>query len=61
MKFKMISIGKIKNKNILSEIDELKKRISRIEHIELKEIKDNNIEIIKKKEFEIIKNTIKKR
>jgi 23S rRNA (pseudouridine1915-N3)-methyltransferase len=60
MKFKMISIGKIKNKNILSEIDELKKRISRIEHIELKEIKDNNIEIIKKKEFEIIKNTIKK-
>lgn len=55
MQFKIISIGKIKNQNLLSEINELKKRISRIEFIELKEIKDKSIEIIKKKEFEQIK------
>lgn len=60
MKFKIISIGKIKNKSILSEINELKKRISRLEIIELKEIKDKNEEIIKRKEFELIKTKIKK-
>lgn len=55
MQFKIISIGKIKNQNLLSEIEDLKKRISRIEFIELKEIKDKNIEILKKKEYELIK------
>ncbi len=55
MQFKIITIGKIKNKSLSSEIEELKKRISRIEIIELKEVKDKNPEIIKKKEFELIK------
>ena len=57
-KIKIISIGKIKNKNLLNEVNELKKRISRFEIIELKEIKDKNIQIIKKKEFELIKPLI---
>ncbi len=59
MKFKIITIGKIKNKNILLEINELKKRIQRLEIIELKEIKDKNEEIIKTKEFEQIKKSLK--
>jgi len=60
MKFKIISIGKIKNKNILCEIDELKKRISRLEIIELKEVKEKNVDILKKKEFELISSVLKK-
>jgi len=60
MQFKIITIGKIKNKNLINEIDNLKKRINRLEIIELKEIKDNNIEIIKQKECELILNNIKK-
>ncbi len=60
MKFKIITIGKIKNKNLINEIQEIKKRINRIEIIELKEIKENNIKILQKKEFEIIKKTINK-
>jgi len=55
MKFKIITIGKTKNQNILSEINEIQKRIKNIELLEIKEIKDKNIEIIKKKEFEEIK------
>lgn len=60
MNFKIITIGKLKNKNLLQEINELKKRISRLEIIELKEIKDKNIEIIKKKEFDLISQNLKK-
>ena len=57
MKFKIISIGKVKNQNLKNEIEELSKRISRLEIIELKEFKDKNEEIIKKKEGEeILKN-----
>lgn len=52
MQIKIIYFGKIKNKNLLVEIEELKKRISRIEIIELKEVRDSNINLIKKKEFE---------
>jgi len=59
MKIKILTIGKIKNKSLLVEINNLKKRISRLQIIELKEVKDKNIEIIKKKEFEIIKPHIK--
>jgi len=55
---KIIIVGKIRNKNLLNEINGLKKRISRLEIIELKEIKDKNIQIIKKKEFELIKPLI---
>lgn len=58
MQFKIISIGKIKNKNLLLEIEDLKKRILRLDFLELKEIKDKNIDIIKKKEFEQIKSHI---
>ena len=57
-KIKIITIGKIKNKSLLDEINELRKRISKLEIIELKDIKDKNIEIIKKKEFELIKPLI---
>lgn len=52
--YKIISIGKIKNKNLLNEIENLKNRISRIEFLELKEVKDKNPEIIKEKEFNLI-------
>ena len=60
MHFKIITVGKIKNKNLISEIDELKKRISRFEIVELKEVKEKTEELIKKKEFEIIKPYINK-
>ncbi len=55
MHFKIITVGKIKNKSLISEIDELKKRISRFEIIELKEVKEKTEDLIKRKEFEIIK------
>jgi 23S rRNA (pseudouridine1915-N3)-methyltransferase len=54
MQLKILIVGKPKNKNLISEIEELKKRISRIEVIELKEVKDSNVEVIKNKEFELI-------
>lgn len=60
MKFKIITIGKLKNKNLLSEVDELKKRISRLEIVELKEVKDKNTDVIKKKEQELIEKNISK-
>jgi len=60
MQFRIITIGKIKNKNLINEIDSLKKRINRLEIIELKEIKDSNIEIIKKKECELVLKNISK-
>lgn len=55
---KIYTIGKIKNKSLITEIDDLKKRVTRLEIIELKEIKDKNSEIVKKKEFELIKDYV---
>lgn len=55
---KVVSIGKIKNKNLVCEIDDLSKRINRLEFIFLKDVKDNNIENIKKKEYDLIKTHI---
>jgi len=60
VKFKIIYIGKIKNSNLFSEITNLRKRISRLEILELKEIKENNVKILQKKEFEEIKKHINK-
>lgn len=57
---KIYTIGKIKNKSLLTEIEDLKKRVNRLEIIELKEIKDNNSEVLKKKEFELIKEYVSK-
>lgn len=54
-KIKIITIGKLKNSSLKSEIEDLKKRISKLEIIELKEIKEKNIEILKKKEYELLK------
>ena len=59
MKFKVITIGKLKNKNLSLEVESLKKRISRLEIIELKEVSDKNVDIIKKKEFNLIKPVLK--
>lgn len=53
-KIKIISIGKVKNSSIKKEIGELSRRISRLEIIELKEVKGNNDEEIKKKEYELL-------
>lgn len=58
MQIKIFCIGKVKNKNLLSEIEDLKKRISRFEIVELKEVKDKNSEIVKKKEFELFEKFI---
>ncbi|MFW5704522.1 MAG: 23S rRNA (pseudouridine(1915)-N(3))-methyltransferase RlmH [Nanoarchaeota archaeon] len=58
MQYKIISVGKVKNKSLQTEIEELKKRISRLKEIEIREIKDSNPEIIKKKEFEEIKKNL---
>ena len=55
---KIICIGKLKNSSLKSEIEELKKRVKRLEIVELKDVKDDNSEIVKKKEFELIKSYI---
>ena len=55
----IICIGKIKNQSLKKEIDELSKRIQRLEIIELKEIKDKNPETLKQKEEELILHHIK--
>lgn len=55
MKFRVLTIGKLKNKNLLNEVNELSKRVSKLEVVELKEVKEKNVEILKKKEFELIK------
>lgn len=60
MSIKVIFVGKIKNKNLENEILELSKRISRFEIIYLKEIKEKNLNLLKKKEFEEIKLKIDK-
>jgi len=54
-KIKIITIGKLKNSSLKTEIQDLKKRISKLEIIELKEIKEKNIEVLKKKEYELLK------
>ena len=54
-KLKIITIGKLKNQSLKSEIEDLTKRISKLEIIELKEIKEKNEQILKKKEYELIK------
>jgi 23S rRNA (pseudouridine1915-N3)-methyltransferase len=54
-KIKIITIGKLKNQNLKSEISELMKRIPKLELIELKEVKEKNENILKKKEYELIK------
>jgi len=54
VQIKILTIGKLKNKNLIFEVEELKKRISRFELIELKEVKDSNVDIVMKKEFESI-------
>jgi len=59
-KIKIICIGKIKNKSLITEINDLKKRLSRFEIIELKEIKEKNINILKKKECELISKHLTK-
>ena len=56
---KILTIGKIKNSNLSDEINNLTKRISRLKIIELKEVKEKNIELLKKKEFELIKPHLK--
>ncbi len=55
MIYKIICIGKIKNSNLKSEIEELKKRIARLEIQELKEIKEKTENEVKNKEYEEIK------
>jgi len=57
---KIYTVGKLRNPNIKLEISELIKRISKIEIIELKEIKHKNIEIIKNKEAELFDKFIDK-
>lgn len=54
-KIRIITVGKLKNSSLKKEVEELLKRISRIEIIELKEIKDKNSQIVKKKELETLK------
>jgi 23S rRNA (pseudouridine1915-N3)-methyltransferase len=54
-KIKIITIGKLKNKSLIEEIQNLKKRISKLEILELKEIKQINENILKKKEYELLK------
>lgn len=59
MSITILTIGKVKNSSLQKEILDLSKRISRFKLIELKEIKEKNIDVLKKKEFELIKPYIK--
>jgi len=54
MIYKIITIGKVKNKDLLSQINILKKRINRLEIVELKEQKGQNTNEIKQKEHDVI-------
>lgn len=54
MQIKILTVGRLKNKSLVFEVEDLKKRVSRLELIELKEVRDSNVEIVKKKEFELI-------
>ena len=51
---KIVTIGKIKNHSLRTEINDLMKRLRRIELIELKEVKDSNTNKVKEKEFELL-------
>lgn len=55
----IVTIGKIKDINIAKTIEDITKRLNRVKFIELKEIKEKNIDILKKKEFELIEPLIK--
>jgi 23S rRNA (pseudouridine1915-N3)-methyltransferase len=59
MKYRIITIGKIKNKNLFEEINDLIKKIDRIEIIELKEIKEKNEELLKEKELKEFEKYLK--
>lgn len=61
---KIICLGKIKEKFYIDAINEYKKRLSKytkIEIIELKDEKDNDIKLALKKEKELIKNHLKEK
>lgn len=52
---KIITIGKLKNQSLKYEIQDLMKRLRRVDIIELKEVKDSNIEKLKEKEYELLR------
>jgi len=57
----VVAIGKFKDKNIITEINEIRKRIGfSLDFVFLKDVKGNNIDEIKKKEFEEIFNFFSK-
>jgi 23S rRNA (pseudouridine1915-N3)-methyltransferase len=58
MQVKVYCVGKVRNKNIFSEIGDLKRRIARFEIVELREVKDRNPDIVKRKEFELFESHI---
>lgn len=59
MNITVLSIGKIRNKNVLLEIEELKKRMPKVKFIETKDFKDKNISVIQRKELDEIKKYLK--
>ncbi|MCA9486670.1 23S rRNA (pseudouridine(1915)-N(3))-methyltransferase RlmH [Candidatus Woesearchaeota archaeon] len=60
MNIKIVCIGKLKNQALKQLCDELLKRLSRLEVIELKEVKGESIEKIKAKEYEQFKTFLEK-
>ena len=57
-KIRIITIGKVKNSSIKFEIDDLIKRLKRVEIIELKEVKDSNEVKLKEKEFDLFRKYV---
>lgn len=55
----IVTIGKIKNQNILNEIENISKKLNRVKFIELRDVKEKNLEIQKKKEYELLRPLIK--
>lgn len=54
VRIRIIHVGKLRNPNLSSELEEIRKRLDRVEFKELKEIKEKKIEVQKSKEAQQI-------
>lgn len=59
MNFEVFYFGKVRNSNFLSEIESLRKRLRRVKFFELRDFKDKNVDVIRRKEFEQIKSKLR--
>lgn len=55
----IVTIGKIKDPNIAKTIEDISKRLNRVKFIELKDVKENDINKQKEKEYQLLEPLIK--